>query len=400
MAALPGGAPAKSRRSLIAEPHNGGTANAKIAFLAVIFQGAIMNIVAATKAYESWAAKRIDLVASDIGLKHRYMARASFPFMRATFYRWAMIWPEACPELDAAPAVLAVGDLHIENFGTWRDGEGRLIWGINDFDEAFAMPYTIDLVRLAASALLAIDGNALAVDGRQACTTILAGYREAIADGAARPFVIEELHPALRAMALGGERDPAAFWMKFSKLRPIAAPRAVRKLLAKQLPETAEPLRIVHRIAGLGSLGRPRYLELAVDRGSMIAREAKAVLPSAYAWARKAREDRLFYDAIVARSSRADDPFIKIKKGWLLRRIGPHCSRIELADLPKERDGMHLLHCMGRETANVHLGTASSAAAIRRDLKRRGRHWLHAAAHKMAAASRAEWHESRAAAAG
>ena len=34
-----------------------------------------------------------------------------------------------CSELRKAPAVLAVGDLHIASFGTWRDGFGRLIWG-------------------------------------------------------------------------------------------------------------------------------------------------------------------------------------------------------------------------------------------------------------------------------
>ena len=44
-----------------------------------------------------------------------------------------------------------VGDLHVENFGTWRDVEGRLVWGVNDFDEAYALPYTNDLVRLVAS---------------------------------------------------------------------------------------------------------------------------------------------------------------------------------------------------------------------------------------------------------
>ena len=48
--------------------------------------------------------------------------------------------------------MLAVGDLHVENFGTWRDADGRLCWGINDFDEADRLPYTNDLVRLAASA--------------------------------------------------------------------------------------------------------------------------------------------------------------------------------------------------------------------------------------------------------
>ncbi len=59
-----------------------------------------------------------------------------FAFMRATFYRWVQLWKDQCRVEAAAPSVLAVGDLHIENFGTWRDAEGRLIWGVNDFDEA------------------------------------------------------------------------------------------------------------------------------------------------------------------------------------------------------------------------------------------------------------------------
>jgi len=62
------------------------------------------------------------------------------PFFRATFYRWLQLWPELCADLVKAPPVLGVGDLHIENFGTWRDEEGRLIWGVNDLDEAWPAP--------------------------------------------------------------------------------------------------------------------------------------------------------------------------------------------------------------------------------------------------------------------
>src|SRR6266566_9503714 len=87
------------------------------------------------------------------------MAEAEFPFFRATFYRWLQLWPELCGHLAKAPAVLGIGDLHVENFGTWRDIEGRLIWGINDFDEATSLPYTCDLVRLATSAYLAIAAD-------------------------------------------------------------------------------------------------------------------------------------------------------------------------------------------------------------------------------------------------
>src|SRR6202041_1972539 len=113
------------------------------------------SIVAATGNLERWKAQQISMVRGDLALKHRMMAEAVFPFLRSTFYRWAQLWPRVCPELARAPQVLAVGDLHVENFGTWRDLEGRLIWGVNDFDEADEYPYTLDLVRLAASTAIA-----------------------------------------------------------------------------------------------------------------------------------------------------------------------------------------------------------------------------------------------------
>ena len=54
-----------------------------------------------------------------------------------------------------------MGDLHVDSFGTWRDVEGRLCWGVDDFDEAYPLPYTNDLVRLAASAKIVIDAEQL-----------------------------------------------------------------------------------------------------------------------------------------------------------------------------------------------------------------------------------------------
>jgi uncharacterized protein (DUF2252 family) len=82
--------------------------------------------------------------------------------------------------LGSAPRVLSIGDLHIENFGTWRDKEGRLIWGVNDFDEAYPLPYTNDLVRLAASAEIADATNDLRIKPNEACEAILTGYTKAI----------------------------------------------------------------------------------------------------------------------------------------------------------------------------------------------------------------------------
>src|SRR6266436_4687957 len=102
-------------------------------------------------AFEAWLAKQCDVVAKDVDTKHRRMKKSAFIFLRATYFRWAKQIGKWCPELMDAPQVLSVGDLHLENFETWRDEDGRLVWGVNDFDEAAVMPYPLDLVRLAAS---------------------------------------------------------------------------------------------------------------------------------------------------------------------------------------------------------------------------------------------------------
>ncbi|HLB90014.1 MAG TPA: hypothetical protein VJK29_20315, partial [Terriglobales bacterium] len=70
-----------------------------------------MNIVKATRRFEEWLGQHTTLVKRDLRLKHKHMAEAAFPFLRATFYRWMQIWPEICADFAKAPRVLAVGDL-------------------------------------------------------------------------------------------------------------------------------------------------------------------------------------------------------------------------------------------------------------------------------------------------
>src|SRR5580704_11301647 len=152
-----------------------------------------MNIRKATEKYEAWLGRHLRIVEPDLEFKHEQMRTAPFPFLRATYYRWAQIWIAVCGNAAHAPRVLSVGDLHVENFGTWRDIEGRLIWGINDFDEVWRLPYTNDLIRLASSALMA----EMACDQKTAIAAILNGYREALLAGG-RPFVLAEHHPSLR----------------------------------------------------------------------------------------------------------------------------------------------------------------------------------------------------------
>ena len=356
-----------------------------------------MRIKKATKKYEAWLAKNITIVPADLALKHTRMAEDLFQFLRATFYRWVQVWPQVCPDLARAPRVLAVGDLHVENFGTWRDQEGRLIWGVNDFDEAYPMPYTNDLVRLAVSAHLAISANHLALAHEDACAAILAGYREGLEAGG-KPFVLEEDNKWLREAATGELRDPVHFWGKMNALPSVRGevPKSARKALEDLLPAPGLVYRVAHRVAGLGSLGRERYVALADWEGGRVAREAKALLPSACVWAKEDKgSKKIFYEEIITTAARALDPFVHLRGRWIVRRLAPHCSRIEMTAIPKKRDEERLLHSMGFETANIHLGSKRAVKNVRRDLARRKPGWVHEAAKKMVDAVRKDWEEWR-----
>ena len=164
--------------------------------------------------------------------------------------------------------MLGVGDLHIENFGTWRDREGRLVWGVNDFDEAARIPYTNDLARLAASARLAFGEKRLLCNPDEACEAILAGYLKAATLGGS-PFVLAERHGWLSSLAAGDLRDPAAFWQKLEDLSTLRAglPPLVKTALCHALPEARLACRFVDRQARLGSLGRRHFVAVAEWRG-------------------------------------------------------------------------------------------------------------------------------------
>ena len=98
----------------------------------------------ATASYEAWLDRPTPIVRPDLDVKHWRMSKDPFTFLRGTFCPvGATLGPVECrDDLDAPAHPTGIGDLHTENFGTWRDWDGRLIWGTNDFDEACLLPYT------------------------------------------------------------------------------------------------------------------------------------------------------------------------------------------------------------------------------------------------------------------
>jgi hypothetical protein len=85
------------------------------------------------------------------------------------------------------------------------------------------------------------------------------------------------------------------------------------------------------------------------------------------------------------------DPFQKVVGRWLIRRLSPESNPIEIADLPEERDEETLLHAMGSEAANVHLGRERRKKNVLKDLRCRKENWLRSAAKDMAKTMERDW---------
>jgi hypothetical protein len=83
---------------------------------------------------------------------------------------------------------------------------------------------------------------------------------------------------------------------------------------------------------------------------------------------------------------------VHLQGKWIVRRLAPDCSRIDLAAFPAAKDETRLLHAMGWETANLHLG-AKRTKDILADLSRRRGNWLHKAAANMVIATKKDWKE-------
>lgn len=134
-----------------------------------------------------------ELLAADpaaFRVKFRKMAASAFAFYRGTA---GLFYHDLTAEIGFGPRrggpyldertsrVWIHGDLHAENFGTYMDANGRLIFNVNDFDEAYVGPFTWDLKRFAASVALIGYAKALSDDQiTELVTVYAAAYRERI----------------------------------------------------------------------------------------------------------------------------------------------------------------------------------------------------------------------------
>ena len=341
-----------------------------------------MVFTEATASYESWLSQWTTIDEEGRTAKRAKMREDAFSFFRGSFYRWIQLWTEsdllaqnkADSSAATAPVVFSVGDIHLENFGLWRDIEGRLVWGVNDFDEAVALPYLQDVIRLCVSAVLAHavlnkkGEPTLALTGVESCHVLWSAYCASIEMGlvGAKPIVLgQKGDDWLNALALAQIEDSGTYFAKVLDAKRATAinesevPASARAALAALWPEPLAPAgRWYRRLAGVGSLGRPRYALVGEWRGGTLVREAKALVPSAWFWATGITPVTYQFSRALSHPLRSPDPLLRVIDQWVARRIASDCDKLDMSKSESATQAS-LLGAMGRELANVHLGCNS-----------------------------------------
>jgi len=237
------------------------------------------------------------------------MSRDPFVFFRGTAHLFWEDWVSMGGEaLDDAPLAWCCGDLHLENFGSYRGDNGLAYFDLNDFDEAALAPATRDAARFLTSVRLAAESLGLAPQPvRELETSFLDGYAAALATGKARwierSIATGWIRDLLRSVETRTQRqlldertivrdgrrrlridDKRTFKLAVAEQQRVA--RSVVRFATRQPdPGFYRVLDVVGRIAGTGSLGVPRYSVLIRGQGARDERilDVKAARPSALA---------------------------------------------------------------------------------------------------------------------
>ena len=225
-------------------------------------------------------------------LAKKYLALRSSPFsfLRGTnhlFYDRVA----ASGYAVAAPNVWCCGDLHLENFGSYKGDNRQVYFDINDFDEAALAPASWELVRLAASLQVGLDELGLSQPRVASLVDTLIGeYAATLAGGKAGwierdtaegivEHLLEQLRDRKRADFLDSrttqEHKERRLLIDNRKMlavtdtERVAVTATVDAFAASQDdPGFFRVLDVARRVAGTGNLGMPRYVVLVEGKGS------------------------------------------------------------------------------------------------------------------------------------
>jgi uncharacterized protein (DUF2252 family) len=246
-----------------------------------------------------------------LAMKYKLMRTSPFVFLRGTCHLFYERLPRGSV-LESSPAVWVCGDMHLENFGSYK-GDNRLVYfDINDFDEACLAPSLFELIRLLTSVLVgASDLHVSRAEALALCHTAVQAYAAALCFGKARWIeeetsegMVRDLFDTLRKSSrvdllnrrtdLKGKKRVLRIDGKKALALSDKARAEVSAFMDDFASHHGDPnnpdffriIDVARRIAGTGSLGVERYGMLVEGKGSPDGNyllDLKEALPSSVA---------------------------------------------------------------------------------------------------------------------
>ncbi|HTH82908.1 MAG TPA: DUF2252 family protein [Mucilaginibacter sp.] len=220
-----------------------------------------------------------------VQLKYEAMAENAFRFFRGTCH---LFYEDVAtsPALPLTPLTWICGDLHLENFGSFK-GDNKLVYfDLNDFDESLLAPASYELIRMLTSIFIAFDNLDIeAVKAEKMAQLFLKNYAATLAKGkaiyieprTAKGIVCDFLTAADKST----EKDVIKkrtiskknkIMLSLKDERHFKVDKKLRQELKLHInewianssdgPYNYEVKSIIFRLAGTGSLGLKRYLFL------------------------------------------------------------------------------------------------------------------------------------------
>ena len=225
-----------------------------------------------------------------VHLKYNALTESPHRFFRGTNHLFVdQIAKEAV--LKNVPFVWNCGDLHVENFGSFKGANRLVYFDINDFDEAAIAPCTMDLVKICTSIFLV--GEELKFSEKESisiCNSFLQAYKEAILKGHSSriesptatgiiKLFFEKVQERKRKQFLKDrlikQNKKVLIKTDFRRYYPLA--KSEKKIIKTTLTNWVKEnnrnkdfftfIDAAYRIAGTGSLGLNRYCVLVKGNG-------------------------------------------------------------------------------------------------------------------------------------
>jgi uncharacterized protein (DUF2252 family) len=322
-------------------------------------------------------------------LKYRLMASNEFTFYRATchlFYEDL----SAFSSFANGPLVWCCGDLHLENFGSYRAENGLVYFDINDFDESALAPATWELARFLCSIGMAADlWKYSSQEAEELMLISIKAYTKQILHGKAYAIERETSPPLIQEFFKMAEKQ------REKELIRARVDRKKEKLLIiknKTLPLESELYKsikqevsnflkeqygffkvkdIAFRIAGTGSLGVKRYVILVMDQRQDKLRllDIKQAMPSSLspylsipqpAWASEAERIVSIQSLMQYALPRFMATFTMNEEKFVLKQMQPSSQKIDHSLCHKKLKNVEtVMTTMAQALASAQLRSAA-----------------------------------------